>query len=137
MIVFFSSYYLSGYQYLMLHLTTLSDLLFITYIIKKHKMTEFANKLVNNPTQTFICPSDYFFFLYNLGNFLTAFFLVYNSRVLQSNLVAKNKKLSKAALYLLFYFIPTLFLFFSLTLFEIRLAISKYLAIFKCIVISK
>lgn len=85
---------------------------------------------LNNLTQSFIFIVDNLHFLYSLSNLLIA--LVYITKL---GLVIKKEKLLRTSLHLLSY--QLLFLFPSLTLLEICLAIFEYLVMSQYVVMYK
>ena len=80
------------------------------------------DKEVNNPTQTFVCATNYLYFEYNLGNFSMAFSFVCDGKACTTELglVTKKREPSRTALDLSNHF-QSPSLLFSLTIFKCTL----------------
>lgn len=84
----------------------------------------YKDKLISNPTQSFICAANSFYFLYNLENLSTISLLACNGAyIAEPGLVTKKRKLSKTSLYFFSHPFQAPF-FLSLMLF-------KYITMFK------
>lgn len=123
------NFYMQPFLKLLSLLGALSDYLikFATYHL------HYKNKLVDNLTQTFICAANYLYFLCNLENLLATSLLTNNggAYIVKPALVTKKRELPRTFLHHLFHLPLFLFLFFGLTLSNMRLAIFEYLAMSK------
>lgn len=75
-----------------------SNLLFATYHL------QYKEKIVSNPTRTFICTVNCFY-LYGLSNLSVAFFLAHNGGgyTTKPSLVTEKEEPPRTSLYLLFH----------------------------------
>lgn len=127
----------------------LSNHLFVTYYLhlkKNFEIIKSTNKLVTNSTQLFDYATNFLYFLYNLGNLLTIFLLIYNSNIYiaKPSLITKRGELPKTyTIYTIDTWnkktgkTKTLSLFISSTLIKIRPAIFKSSVISKCMTMFK
>lgn len=83
----------------------------------------YKEKIVSNPTRTFVCVINYLYFLSNLGSFSRASLFACDSRAYAIELgpVIKKGELPRTFLYPLSHLSQPLSLFFSLTIFECAL----------------
>lgn len=110
------------------------------YIIKfAAYYSHYKDQVIANPTRIFIYAANCLYFVYYLSNFLVAFFLAHNSSAytIKSGLITKKRELPRIFLHFFSYSFQPLFLFLSLMLSKICLAIFKYLMIYKCTAIFK
>ena len=108
-----------------------SNLSFATY------HPHYKEKIVSNPTRTFICAADCLY-LYGLSNLSAASFLAHDGGACtaEPSLVTKKREPPRTLIYFSNPLKPPSLLF-SLTLLKMRPAMFKYLAMFKCAPISK
>lgn len=99
----------------------------------------YKDKLVGNLTQAFDYIINCSYFLYGLSNFSTTFFFAHNSNAYTTKpgLVTKKREPPRTFLHFFSRLFSLLSLFLSLTPSKICLAISEYLAVSKCMIISE
>ena len=99
----------------------------------------YKEKIVSNPTRTFVCAANCLYFLCSWSNLSAAFFFAHDSGACTTELglVIKKREPLRTFLHLLFRLplLPSLFL--SLTFFKIRPAISEFSAMSKYTIMSE